>query len=150
YVYNTLSEMDVNAVFCSLVHNKTFPSSEKILVVDFLPSHLVMPLCDIAIIHGGQGSVQTAISAAIPIIGFPIQPEQNFNLKLVERHGAGICLSLRSLRKGLLRQSIEKVLNNNNYKKSIEQLKQWQSYRDGASEVAKIISDLINNRHKNE
>lgn len=143
-VYDILSAMDVRTLFCSLVHNNTFSSSDKILVVDFLPSHLVMPLCDIAVIHGGQGSVQTAISAGTPIIGFPIQPEQNFNLKLVEHHGAGICLSLRSLRKDLLTESIEKVLKDNNYKKSIEKLQFWQSHRDGASEVAKIISDLIN------
>jgi UDP:flavonoid glycosyltransferase YjiC (YdhE family) len=142
-VYDILSEMDVRAVFCSLVHNNTFSSSDKILVVDFLPSHLVMPLCDIAVIHGGQGSIQTAVSAGTPIIGFPIQPEQNFNLKLIEHHGAGICLSLRSLHKGLLKQEIEKIIKDNNYKKSMEQLQLWQSRKDGALEAAKIISDLI-------
>lgn len=145
-VYHTLSDMNVRAVFCSLVHDKIFFSSDKILVADFLPSHLVMPLCDIAVIHGGQGSIQTAVSAGTPVIGFPIQPEQNFNLKLIERHGAGICLSLRSLNKGLLKQSIEKVLKDNSYKKSMEQLQFWQSRKDGASETAKIISDLINNK----
>jgi len=149
-VYHTLSAMDVRAVFCSLVHNKIFFSSDNILVVDFLPSHLVMPLCDIAVIHGGQGSIQTAVSAGIPIIGFPIQPEQNFNLKLVENHGAGICLSLRSLHKGVLKFSIEKILKDNSYKKSMEQLQLWQSRKDGASEAAKIISDLINRRDKYE
>jgi UDP:flavonoid glycosyltransferase YjiC (YdhE family) len=144
-VYDTLSTMDIRAVFCSLVHDQTFHSSKNILVVDFLPSHLVMPLCDLAIIHGGQGSVQTAISAGIPLIGFPIQPEQNFNLKQVERHGAGFCLSLRSLRKGNLRGSMNQILNDDRYKKSMEQLQAWQSSRDGALEVAKAVRELINN-----
>ncbi len=142
-VYDILSEMDVRAVFCSLVYNNNYSSSDKILVVDFLPSQLVMPLCDIAVIHGGQGSIQAAVSAGTPIIGFPIQPEQNFNLKLIERHGAGICLSLRSLHKGLLKQEIEKIIKDNNYKKSMEKLQLWQSRKDGALEAAKIISDLI-------
>jgi UDP:flavonoid glycosyltransferase YjiC (YdhE family) len=144
-VYDTLSIMDVRAVFCSLVHDQTFFSSENMLVADFLPSHLVMPLCDLAIIHGGQGSVQTAIFAGIPLIGFPIQPEQNFNLKQVERHGAGLCLSLRSLRKGHLKGSINQILKDDRYKKSMEQLRTWQSRRDGALEVAKAVHDLINN-----
>ncbi|MEJ2194340.1 MAG: glycosyltransferase [Ignavibacteriaceae bacterium] len=106
---------------------------------------MVMPLCDLAIIHGGQGSVQTAISSGTPLIGFPIQPEQNFNLKQVERHGAGLCLSLRSLRKGRLRESINQILIDDRYKKSMRQLLTWQSSRDGALEVAKAVSELLNN-----
>lgn len=145
-VYDTLSTMDVRAVFCSLVYPETFQSTENILVVDFLPSHLVMPLCDLAIIHGGQGSVQTAIASGIPLIGFPIQPEQNFNLKQVERHGAGLCLSIRSLYKGHLRESINQILENNRFKKSMEQLQIWQARQDGALEVAKAARELINNQ----
>jgi UDP:flavonoid glycosyltransferase YjiC (YdhE family) len=144
-IYDTLSKMDVRTVFCSLIHDRTFVSSENILVVEFLPSHLVMPLCDLAIIHGGQGSIQTAIASGIPLIGFPIQPEQNFNLSQVESHGAGLCLSIRSLRKGHLRESINQILKDNRYKKSMEQLQSWQSQRDGALEVARTVRDLINN-----
>jgi UDP:flavonoid glycosyltransferase YjiC (YdhE family) len=146
-VYDTISAMDVRAVFCSMVNDNTFVSHGNILVADFLPSHLVMPLCDLAIIHGGQGSVQTAISAGIPIIGFPIQPEQNFNLKQVERHGAGLCLSLRNLHRGHLKEAIDQVLGDSGYRKSMQQLQFWQGRRDGASEVAKIVSSLITDRN---
>jgi UDP:flavonoid glycosyltransferase YjiC (YdhE family) len=142
-VYDTISGMNLRAVFCSLANFDIFKSTDNILVADFLPSHLVMPLCDLAIIHGGQGSVQTAIASGTPLIGFPIQPEQNFNLKQVERHGAGLCLSLKSLRKGHLEDSINQILNDSKYKKSMEQLKAWQSRRDGALEVAKIVKSLI-------
>ncbi len=147
-VYDTLSKMDVRSVFCSLVYPGMFKSTENILVADFLPSHLVMPLCDLAIIHGGQGSVQTAIASGIPLIGFPIQPEQNFNLKQVERHGAGLCLSLRSLRKGYLQDAVNRILKNKRYKTSMEQLQAWQSNRDGALEVAKVMSEVAGNRER--
>jgi UDP:flavonoid glycosyltransferase YjiC (YdhE family) len=142
-VYDTLSAMDIRTVFCSLVYKNTFSSTDKILVADFLPSHLVMPLCDIAVIHGGQGSVQTAISAGTPVIGFPIQPEQNFNLKLIERHVAGVCLSRRDLYKGMLKHSIEKILKDSIYRNNMGKLRLWQSQKDGASEAARIISCLI-------
>ncbi|MEJ2635225.1 MAG: glycosyltransferase [Calditrichia bacterium] len=147
-VYDAISSMDVRAVFCSLVHDRKFVSGGDILVADFLPSHLVMPLCDLAIIHGGQGSVQTAISAGTPIIGFPIQPEQNFNLKQVERHGAGICLSLRNLHRGHLTEAINRVLSDDSYRRSMQRLQSWQSRRDGASEVAKIVSGIITDKNK--
>lgn len=144
-VFDAISKMDIRAVFCSLTYPDTFKSTDNILVADFLPSHLVMPLCDLAIIHGGQGSVQTAIASGTPIIGFPIQPEQNFNLKQVERHGAGLCLSIKSLRMGLLGRSINRVINDSKYKDAMGRLKVWQSRRDGALEVTKIVRELVIN-----
>lgn len=144
-VYNILKKMDVRAVICSTVHNKNFGTSTNILVEDFLPSHLVMPLCDLAIIYGGQGTIQTAIASAIPMIGFPLQPEQNFNLKQMERHGAGLCLSRRSLRRGFLTSAINKVLGQKSFRESAQRLQKWQSSRDGPLEVAKIVSTLVAN-----
>ncbi|MEJ2617681.1 MAG: hypothetical protein P8Z35_22190 [Ignavibacteriaceae bacterium] len=51
-VYDTLFSMEVHTVFCSVVHIQIFKSTENVLVVDYPHSHLVMPLCDLAIILG--------------------------------------------------------------------------------------------------
>ena len=142
-VYKTLENMDVRVVVCATVHKGALGNAKNILVADFLPSHLVMPLCDLAISYGGQGTIQTAIAAGIPVIGFPLQPEQNFNLKQVERHGAGLCLSRRSLRRGLLAHAICQVLARGSFRESAQRLQKWQSSRDGPLEVAKIVSALI-------
>ena len=142
-VYNTLASMDVRAVLCAMVHTGEFGQAGNILVKDYLPSHLVMPMCDLVIIHGGQGSVQSAIASGIPLIGFPLQPEQNLNIKQVERHGAGQVLSIRSLRKGQLGPAITRVLGNENYKKNMERLQAFQSTRYGALEVARSVIDLV-------
>jgi UDP:flavonoid glycosyltransferase YjiC (YdhE family) len=144
-VYKTLEKMNVRVVVCSTVHNKTFGNAANILVEDFLPSHLIMPFCNLAIIYGGQGTIQTAIASAIPMIGFPLQPEQNFNLKQMERHGAGLCLSRRSLRRGFLTSAINKVLGQKSFRESAQRLQKWQSSRDGPLEVAKIVSTLVAN-----
>jgi UDP:flavonoid glycosyltransferase YjiC (YdhE family) len=141
-VREALEGLDVRAVIVTTVHRADPGAGANILVRDFLPSHLVMPRCDLAIIHGGQGSVQTAIAAGVPVIGFPLQPEQNFNLRLVERHGAGLCRSLRSLARGRLRDAIDTVLGDPAYKTAMAQLKGWQATRDGPLEVARKLMDL--------
>ena len=38
-----------------------------------------MPRVDLAITAGGQGSVQTAMAAGTPVLGIPLQPEQDLN-----------------------------------------------------------------------
>jgi UDP:flavonoid glycosyltransferase YjiC (YdhE family) len=142
-VCNTLASMDVRAVLCSMVHTGEFGQAENILVKDYLPSHLVMPMCDLSIIHGGQGSVQSAIASGTPLIGFPLQPEQNFNIMQVERHGAALCMSLRNLRKGRLGPAIERVLNDESYMINMKKLQAFQETRDGPLEAAKSIIALV-------
>jgi UDP:flavonoid glycosyltransferase YjiC (YdhE family) len=39
---------------------------ENVQVTGWLPAHLVNPRCDIAVIHGGQGTVQTACASGTP------------------------------------------------------------------------------------
>jgi UDP:flavonoid glycosyltransferase YjiC (YdhE family) len=142
-VYSTLKNMDVKAVFCSTTHQGYLEESSDILIKSYLPSHKVMPLVDVAIIHGGQGSVQTAIASGVPIIGFPLQTEQDFNLKQIERHGAGVSLPLKSLKKrDVLQVAVANVLKDDSYKTNMQRLKLFQDRYDGAENVAKALQEL--------
>lgn len=142
-IYDTLASMDVKVILCSMVHSGNFGQAENIMVKDYLPSHLVMPMCDLVIIHGGQGSVQSAIASGTPLIGFPLQPEQNFNIIQVERHGAGLCMSLRSLKKGKLRSAIERILRDPSFETNMKKLQSFQETRDGPLDAAKCVIELI-------
>ncbi len=144
-VYDTLASMDVKAVLCSMVHSDQFGLAENILVKDYLPAHLVMPMCDLVVIHGGQGSVQSAIASGTPLIGFPLQPEQNFNIMQVEWHGAGLCMSIRNLKKGRLGPAIERMLKDAMYKMNMQKLQAFQATRNGPLEAARCIIELIDN-----
>ncbi len=110
-VLSILKDMEVKVIICTAVHNLKNGSHPNILIEKHLPSHKVMPLADLAIIHGGQGSVQTAISASTPVLGFPLHPEQDFNLRLVEKNGGGICVSLKNLKKKKFREHIERIIS---------------------------------------
>ena len=136
-------DMDVRAIFCSTTHPDNFEKSPNILIKKYLPSHKVMRLVDVAILHGGQGSVQTAIASSVPVVGFPLQPEQKFNLKMIERHGAGICLSLRILKEGNFQTVIKKILTDNSFKTNMWRLKSYQDRYDGVENVTKILQGLV-------
>lgn len=54
---------------------------EGVYITDkFIPAPRVNAMADIAVIHGGQGTVQTAIYSGTPIIGVAAQQEQFINL----------------------------------------------------------------------
>ena len=142
-VYHTIARMDVVALMASTMHEENWGNSSNVLVKQFLPSDKVMPLCDLAIIHGGQGTIQTAIASGIPIIGFPLQPEQNFNLRRIMQLGAGVCMALFDLKGEKLKPIIEKVLKSPSYRENAKKLRHLQSKRDGATSTANYIRDLL-------
>jgi UDP:flavonoid glycosyltransferase YjiC (YdhE family) len=142
--YEALADRDVSVVMATTpeLDRSRLTGATNILVEGLLPSHLIMPRCDLAIIHGGQGSVQTAIASGTPIIGVPLQPEQAFNLRLVQQHGAGRCLSLRALSRGRLGQAVDELLDDGAFAVAMEKLQRAQATRDGPLAAAQAICDL--------
>lgn len=57
-----------------------------------LPLSHVLPACDVAIHHGGQGTALTAIGAGKPQLVLPMLDDQFDNADAVVRSGAGLCL----------------------------------------------------------
>lgn len=145
-VLDTIGSMDVRAVVVTTVHRKSLEPKGDVLLYDFLPSHEVMPLCDAAIIHGGQGTVQTAIGSGTPFVGIPLQPEQNVNLKIVERRGGSLTLSLKAIREGKLRSRLEEVLGDVSFREAMTTLKGFQDRRDGPVETAEKLTALHSGR----
>ncbi|MGH3140437.1 MAG: glycosyltransferase [Gaiellales bacterium] len=78
----------VRVVVAGTVHDLADLEDPLTLVEPILPSHLVMPRVDVAVIAGGQGSVQTALACGTPFVGIPLQPEQHLNVHLAQRAGA--------------------------------------------------------------
>jgi len=142
-IYSIVKEMDVRAVFVTTVYENRLSSTPDIMIKTHLPSHLVMPLVDCAIIHGGQGSTQTAIASGTPVIGFPFHGEQSMNLKVIEKAHAGFCLPLRYMRKkNSIRKYIERIISDDSYKRNMKRLKIHQDQYDGAENAAKIIKEF--------
>ncbi len=142
-VYESLIELEnLRVVFCSTVHELNLESKSHILVKKYLPSHEVMPLTDLAVIHGGQGSVQTAISSGTPIIGFPLHSEQALNVALMEKHGAGKLLRISQVDKVMLQETLIEILEDSSYKRNMVKLKDYQDRVDGPKRVADIMIEL--------
>jgi UDP:flavonoid glycosyltransferase YjiC (YdhE family) len=83
---------------------------KNVLVFDWLPADKVNPLADIAVVHGGQGTVQTACAAGTPFVGIGLQPEQESNIEAIVRQGCAIRVRKRRLSRTTLLAAIEQLL----------------------------------------
>ena len=98
-------------------------------------------MVDVAVIHGGQGSVQTAIASGTPLVGIPLHVEQGLNVAMIERHGAGIMQIKHDINPRDIRAKVETILNNDSYKKNMMQLSEYQNCVDG---VARTVDEILN------
>ncbi len=62
----------------------------NVLVTDWVPALQVNKMADLAVIHGGIGTVMTAALAGKPVVGVGMQMEQVANLACLERLGFAI------------------------------------------------------------
>jgi len=138
-VYEAVKDLDAKIIICTTLHNFNLKSQDNILITDHLPSYKVMPMMDLAIIHGGQGSVQTAINAGIPIIGIPLHVEQGLNVAMIVRHGAGLLQTKHRINPLDIKEKIITILEDQTYSKNMKQLSGYQKQVDGVSRAVDIL-----------
>lgn len=124
------------------VHDLGDLESDDVMIGGILPSHLVMPRVDVAITAGGQGSVQCAMAAGTPLVAIPLQPEQDFNGQIVERHGAGARITMRDAMSPRLAELVRRILGDASFEEGAMRVKASYARVDGPGRAADAILEL--------
>ncbi|XP_028396861.1 UDP-glucuronosyltransferase 2B33-like isoform X2 [Dendronephthya gigantea] len=72
------------------------------------------------ITHCGANGLQEALTAGVPIIGFPVFGDQPYNAVNMEKNGFGLKLDIKSFSVDELVSAIEEVVTNPSYKSKVE------------------------------
>ncbi|HTE63144.1 MAG TPA: nucleotide disphospho-sugar-binding domain-containing protein, partial [Solirubrobacteraceae bacterium] len=124
------------------VHDLRELENERVLVRGVLPSHEIMPRVDVAVTAGGQGSVQAALAAGVPLIGIPLQPEQDANVALAERQGAARLVPQSAAGTATLTRTAREMLAADHYRQSARRLQALFARVDGPAAAAEAILEL--------
>lgn len=140
---HSVREAGARALVVATVHDLADLAGPEVLVEKVLPSHEIMPRVDLAVIAGGQGSVQTAVASGLPFIGVPLQPEQDTNVVLVERRGAGRRLAQPDVGTPRMSTMVRAMLAEPSYREHARRLQAVYEQVDGAAGAADAILDLM-------
>ena len=117
-ILNILNKTDYNviAIYTTILNEKKLPKlNDNILLKKFVSSiKKVNENVDLAIIHGGRGTVYTTAYSGKPAIGIPMHFEQNQNIDNLVRYGSTLKLSKNFQEKQLI-YFIKKIFNNYSY-----------------------------------
>ena len=149
-IIKTLNKTNFNVIgiYTSLIEKNELPKvNNNILLKKFVTSiSELTKMVDLAIIHGGQGTIFTTIYAKKPIIGYPMHIEQHINLEKIVGHGCGLMLSRKFFSKRKLLKAINKILKNYElYLSNIDNLLRKLPKPEADKIAAQRISELVIN-----
>jgi len=132
---------------CSLDEARAVANGDpRLLLIDrFIPAPVAAALADVVIIHGGQGTVQTAMATGTPMVGVALQVEQQTNLDNMMDAGAGIRIQRRSWNSYSIREAVKTVLADPNYKSCAVELAETIRAIDGARTAADYMWKFLLN-----
>jgi UDP:flavonoid glycosyltransferase YjiC (YdhE family) len=146
-IVNALRALDARLLVAATVHDlRDLEDDDRVLVESVLPSHLIMPRVDVAVISGGQGSVQTALASGLPFVGIPLQPEQDANVVLAERQGAARRVAQRQAGTRAIPDATRKLLTDSTYRARARQLQETFAAVDGPAAAAGAIVTLLDSQ----
>ena len=111
----------------------------EVVVAGLLPSHEVMPRVDLAVIMGGQGSVQTAMCSGTPFVAFPLHPEQELNVALGIRQGMALAVGPRRMTEAKVTAAARRVVGEPSFKAAARRVQPLYGGVDGAGRAADAL-----------
>jgi UDP:flavonoid glycosyltransferase YjiC (YdhE family) len=146
-VVAALAPVGARILVAATAHDLRDLASERVMVEPVLPSDQVMPLVDLAVTAGGQGSVQTAIAAGVPFIGIPLQPEQDANVVLAQRQGVGRLVALSAAGTPALTGTARALLTDGRARENARRLQRVFAGVDGPGAAADAVIELAAGKH---
>lgn len=117
-----------------------FDGHPNLVLTAWLPALEANELADLALIHGGHGTVQTACAAGTPFVGVGMQPEQEWNIDFLVRAGNARRLGRPSLSRHTILRAVEDLLADTQAHSTAQRIRDAYRARDGSQEAAAILT----------
>ncbi|EPX64410.1 Dolichol-phosphate mannosyltransferase [Cystobacter fuscus DSM 2262] len=98
------------------------PQPAHVHVERYIPQSLLLPRCDLAIMHGGYNSVMSALYAGLPGLIMPIAADQPINAQACARIGLARVVMPDTLTPQLIRQQVREMLADGAYRERARRL----------------------------
>lgn len=112
---------------------------DNVMVTDWLPALEVMNYVDLAVTHGGQGTVQTTVISGKPFLGIGMQPEQELNIFGFVKFGNALQLSKNKVSKKQITNAIQQLIVDESFKRKALEAKSILE----ANDTYKIIEHIV-------
>jgi UDP:flavonoid glycosyltransferase YjiC (YdhE family) len=135
--YNVIAPVETH------LKDMTVDIPPNVIVTGFLPAHIVNPMADISVIHGGQNTVMNACLSGTPIVGVGMHPEQQANLDACVRKGFAIRLNKKRVTASAVLDAIDLLLHDEKAFREVQKFKQELLKWNGPENAAQFLYDTF-------
>lgn len=111
----------------------------NVLVTDWVPAIEVNKMADLAVIHGGIGTVMVAALAGKPVVGVGMQMEQVANLACLERLGFAIRVGKSRDPSAKVQSAIQKLMHDETARAKATAFAKTVAHWDGPKTAAEML-----------
>ena len=115
----------------------------NIYVTDWIPTHQLGDAVDLAITHGGEGTVQTSCVQGWPFIGIPLQLEQRFNVQRCVAFGSARLISQKEAHRADWAALVRESLADDGMRSRAQRMAELMKGLDGPGQAAAAICELL-------
>lgn len=119
------------------------PQPANVHVERYIPQSLLLPYCDLAVMHAGSNSLLQAIDAGLPMVLVPLIADQFFNAGVAQSLRLGQVVHREQLTPSSMRATAEDVLTNPTYRQKVGQLQAEMHSLPDQQYAADLVENLL-------
>jgi UDP:flavonoid glycosyltransferase YjiC (YdhE family) len=98
------------------------PQPTNVHIERYIPQSLLLPQCDLMVMHGGSNSLLAALDVGVPMVVVPLIADQFFNAHIVQELRLGLVVPHAQLTPASLRAAVDEVLAHPLYRENVRRL----------------------------
>ncbi|UCF11724.1 MAG: hypothetical protein JSW06_06645 [Thermoplasmatales archaeon] len=150
-IVETLNQTNYNviAVYTNLLDKDSLPkTNENILLKEYVPFYEVSKLVDLAIIHGGRGTIYELAYSGKPAICIPLFLEHQGNIDNLVRNNSAIKLSEKFFKPEKLLEFVNEIFTNyDTYLNNAQNLAKKLQKESGEKKAVKRLVEISQLKH---
>lgn len=109
----------------------------------YIPQSLLLPHCDLLLMHGGSNSLLQAIDLSLPLVIVPLIADQFMNAAASTALGLGQVVGLDKLTPGAIRAAVRAVLQDPAYRRNVGHLRDEMHALPQLSEAVTLLEGRV-------
>jgi UDP:flavonoid glycosyltransferase YjiC (YdhE family) len=98
------------------------PQPANVHIERYIPQSVLLPRCDLLVMHGGSNSVLAALDVGLPLVVVPLIADQFFNAQVTQRVDLGQVVQRERLTPARIRAAVDEVLTQPRYRQTARRL----------------------------
>ncbi|MGI8587488.1 MAG: glycosyltransferase [Chloroflexia bacterium] len=119
------------------------PQPDNVHIERYIPQSLLLPRCDLMVMHGGSNSLLAALDIGLPTVVVPLIADQFFNAHVMQNTRLGQVVQLGQLTPAGSRAAVEEVLGNPIYRQNAARLQAEMHALPGQEHAVELIERVV-------